>query len=45
MEDLWRRYERFAPLVDRLVVTEYDFVCNDDETACRLSTRYTDTFI
>ena len=31
MEDLWRRYERFAPLVDRLVVTEYDFVCNDDE--------------
>ena len=31
MEDLWRRYQRFAPLVDRLVVTEYDFVCNDDE--------------
>ena len=31
MEDLWRRYERFAPLVDRLVVTEYDFVCNDDK--------------
>ena len=31
IEDLWRRYERFAPLVDRLVITEYDFVCNDDE--------------
>ena len=31
IEDLWRRYERFAPLVDRLVVTEYDFVCNDDK--------------
>ena len=31
MEDLWRGYERFAPLVERLVVTEYDFVCNDDE--------------
>ena len=31
MEDLWRRYQRFAPLADRLVVTEYDFVCNDDE--------------
>jgi endo-1,4-beta-xylanase len=31
MEDLWRRYERFAGLVDSLVVTEYDLVCNDDE--------------
>ena len=31
MEDLWRRYERFAPLVDRMVVTEYDLVCNDDQ--------------
>ncbi|MFT5127375.1 MAG: endo-1,4-beta-xylanase [Rhodothermales bacterium] len=31
MEDLWRRYERFAGLVDHLVITEYDLVCNDDE--------------
>ena len=31
MEDLWRRYERFAPLVKRMVVTEYDLVCNDDD--------------
>ncbi len=31
MEDIWRRYERFAPLVNRMVVTEYDLVCNDDQ--------------
>ena len=31
MEDLWRRYQRFAPLVERLVVTEYDLICNDDQ--------------
>ena len=31
MEDLWRRYQRFSPLANRMVVTEYDLVCNDDQ--------------
>ena len=31
MEDLWRRYQRFAPLVGQMAVTEYDFVCNDNQ--------------
>ena len=31
MEDLWHRYERYGSLVDRMLVTEYDLVCNDDQ--------------
>jgi endo-1,4-beta-xylanase len=31
MEDLWRRYQRFAPLVKQMAVTEYDLICNDNQ--------------